>query len=324
MAEIRISYLNVKQGDCIIFEQNTGRVSVIDICCGNLETKVIAEAKRHAKPTGDYGMRNYPTNPIDYLTSKGISEIWRFILTHPDMDHMDGIKKFFTDKKVLHFWDCGTRKDKPPFDKSKQYLEEDWNFYSDLISNKVKDTKLITPRAGDMGKYWNADSDDNMGHGDYLSIVAPNEELISEANKSGSVNDASYVLVYRSPAGKIIFPGDSSDKTWEFIVNNYKSFVSDAAVLFAPHHGRKLDDFSFLDVVKPRVSFFGYASSEHLAYSAWANRELLYFTNNQCGNVQIYPGTGKVEVFIENEKFANDYTSGNSHQKDGYWFLCRV
>jgi len=326
MAELRIHYLNVKSGDCIIFERpSSGRVTLIDICCGNLEPEVIKEAKRLKKPPGDYGMRNHPTNPVDYLSSKGISEIWRFILTHPDMDHMDGIKRLFTDKTILHFWDCGIKREKPNFEEDSPYLEKDWDFYDDLISDKVNGPKVIIPRAGDIGKYWNADNDKNEGEGDYVSIAAPNDELIKSANDNGDINDASYVIIYRSSAGRVIFPGDSNDKTWEYILRNHKDLVSDATVLFAPHHGRKSErDYSFLDVVKPRVSFFGCAPSEHLSYSAWQNRELLYFTSNQCGNVHVYPIGEKVNVFIENYKYANGYTQGNTYQKDGYWFLCDV
>ena len=324
MSDLRIHYLNVKNGDCIIFERpSSGRVTMIDICCGNLTTEVIEEAKRIRKPPGDYGMRDNPTNPINYLTSKGISEIWRFILTHPDMDHMDGVKRLFRDKSISNFWDCGIRKEKPDFEENNPYLEEDWDFYEELIAGKVKGPNVITPRAGDKGKYWNADNDEKQGSGDYINIVAPNDELIKSANDNGDINDASYVIVYRSSAGRIIFPGDSNDKTWEYILKNHKDLVTDAAVLFAPHHGRKSEqDYSFLDVVKPRVSFFGCAPSEHLAYSAWQNRKLLYFTNNQCGNVHIYPVDKKVDVYIENYKYASDYTNGNTYQKDGHWFLC--
>jgi competence protein ComEC len=148
---------------------------------------------------------------------------------------------------------------------------------------------------------------------------------MSEVARTGDINDASYVIIYRSSAGRVIFPGDSNDKTWEYILENHKDLVSDAAVLFAPHHGRKSGrEYSFLDVVKPRVSFFGCAPSEDLAYSAWRNRDLLYFTNNQCGNIHLYPVAEKVEVFIENSKYANDYTGKSTYQKDGLWFLCTV
>jgi len=237
---------------------------------------------------------------------------------------MDGIEKLFSEKDITNFWDCGIRKEKPDFSGG-QYLEADWDFYEDFINGRMAGPKIVAPRAGSVGQYYNADNDDGSGDGDYLSIVSPCQELIDSANNGGDINDASYVIVYRSSVGRIIFPGDSNDKTWEYILKNHRDLVSDAAVLFAPHHGRKSErDYSFLDVVNPRVSFFGCAPSEHLAYSAWQYRGLLYFTNNQCGNVHIYPEFDKVNVFIENSTYANDYTGGKTYQRDGHWFLCSV
>lgn len=329
MPDPKVHFLNVNQGDCLILERPSGRLTVIDICAGNISGEKIAKAQMEAlleaRPRGNYAMCKQPTNPISYLKSKGLTTIWRFILTHPDMDHMDGLKRLYETMTVVHFWDCGIRRDKPDFQEGGPYLEEDWDFYEDLISGKVSATKVISPRAGDRGKYWNADDDDGNGNGDYLSIVSPNDALIESANENGDINDASYVIVYRSSAGRFIFAGDSNDKTWEYILADHRNLVSDAAVLFAPHHGRKSDrSYSFLDVVKPRVSFFGCAPSEHLAYSAWQYRDLLYFTNNQCGNVHVYPNGEIVEVFIENERYARDATMGSTYQRDGYWFLCKV
>lgn len=328
MPDPKVHFLNVKQGDCFLLERPSGRLTVIDICAGNLSDEALSEAKfaslRATKPRGNYAMCSKATNPIRYLEDRGLTSIWRFILTHPDMDHMDGIKRLFTSKTVSNFWDCGIRREKPDFEGS-PYLEEDWDFYEDLIAGRVSDTTVISPRAGSNGKFWNADDDDGNGDGDYISIVSPNSGLIDSANDNGDINDASYVIVYRSSAGRIIFAGDSNDKTWEYILENHKNLVSDAAVLFAPHHGRKSDrDYSFLDVVKPRVSFFGCAPSEHLAYSAWQYRDLLYYTNNQCGNAHIYPNGDKVDVFIENERYARDATNDATYQKDEYWFLCSV
>ena len=323
MSDPKIHALNVGNGDCFILERGSGRVTMIDICCGNLDTKGLFEA-RGSKPPGDYGMREKPTNPVAYLTSKGISQIWRFILTHPDMDHMDGIKNLFDKKTVCNFWDCGIRREKPDFSAG-GYEKKDWDFYENLINGGVSNLTVIAPRTDSKGKFWNRDDDAGTGNGDFLRILAPTQELIDAANDSEDINDASYVIVYRSSVGPIIFAADSHDKTWEYILEHHADAVKDAAVLFAPHHGRKSDrDYSFLDIVNPRVSFFGCAPSEHLAYSAWNSRDLLFFTNNQCGNIHIYPDGDDIKVFIENQEYATDYTGNKTFLKDGYWFLCAL
>lgn len=325
---IRVHALNVGEGDCYILDRGTSRgTTVIDICSGNLEAKplTLAELMKSAKPKGNYGMAEKPTNPVDYMVNKGLTRIWRFILTHPDMDHMDGIKNLFQTCSVSNFWDSEARCEKPDFSNGR-YKEEDWNFYTDLIGGQVSGVNVVKPKAGAKNKYWN--HDDEEGGGDYVHIVSPNLDLIAAASKTGDTNDASYVIVYQSAAGKIVFPGDSHDATWKHVLEHHRALVADAAVLFAPHHGRKSDrDYSFLDVVKPRVSFFGCAPSEHLAYSAWDYRKLLFFTSNQCGNVHIYPNfdTKKVDVYIENRSYASDFNGGaEREQKDGYWHLCSV
>jgi len=330
MSDTRVHFLNVRNGDCSILERaGTDRVTMIDVCCGNLGEVELSEAraafKKTAKPRGNYGMCKKPTNPIDYLSECGISDIWRFILTHPDMDHMDGLKRLFVEKSVLHFWDCGIRREKPDFGNGSPFEQSDWEIYEILLTNKLVGTKVIAPRAGEKRQFWGADDSEGNGGGDYISIVSPDETLISSANGDGNIHDASYVLVYRSSAGRFIFSGDSNDKTWEYVMDNHRDLIENAVVLFAPHHGRDSDrNYTFLDTIKPKITFFGCAPSEHLAYDAWKNRNLLFFTNNQCGNVRVYPNDKQVDTYIENFNYANDYTSSNTHVRDGYWYLCSV
>ena len=76
------------------------------------------------------------------------------------------------------------------------------------------------------------------GGGDGISILAPTQELVDEANKSGDYNDCSYVLLYRADGRRTVFGGDSHNDTWNHILNTYESEVSNVDLLIAPHHGR--------------------------------------------------------------------------------------
>ncbi len=262
------------------------------------------------------------TNPVAFLQEHSVDTLFRFILTHPDMDHMDGIRRLFTSVKVANFWDCGIRKAKPEFESQSRYLEDDWDYYDSLIAGSAG-IHVVSPRSGDKGAYWASDGENGQGNGDYLSILSPTEDLITAANSDGDINDACYVICYRSSAGKVIFAGDSNDKVWEHILEHHGDLVADTSVLFAPHHGRKSDrSFSFLDEVKPRLSFFGCAPSDYLAYSAWSARGLLYFTNNQCGNVLLLPSEKKMNVYIQNKEYATAYTGGTTWESEGFWYLC--
>lgn len=84
-----IHFLNVKEGDCSFIQHKSGRNTLIDICNGNSKdmSKNIAMDE---SIYGNFKQKLYPVNPIEYLKKFNIKEIFRFILTHPDMDHMDG------------------------------------------------------------------------------------------------------------------------------------------------------------------------------------------------------------------------------------------
>lgn len=99
MSECKIHFLNVLNVDCAIIEYETGQIIVIDICNGNCSEEEDDEKENSNK-------KNKLTNPIDYLWDICAGKsIFRFILMHPDMDHMDGIKNLFDNFHPINFWD---------------------------------------------------------------------------------------------------------------------------------------------------------------------------------------------------------------------------
>jgi beta-lactamase superfamily II metal-dependent hydrolase len=156
--------------------------------------------------------------------------------------------------------------------------------------------------------HYNKGDSDTEG-GDGLYILAPTTELIATANEIGDFNDSSYVILYRAINAKIIFAGDSHDKTWEYILDNHEDDVKDVDLLIAPHHGRKSDRcYDFLDVLHPKLTFFGNANAEHLAYDAWNRRKLRFVTNNQA-NCMIVDADDKNEspsFWVTNEAYAKE------------------
>ena len=116
---------------------------------------------------------------------------------------------------------------------------------------------------------------------DAFYVLAPTPELVEQANETEDYNDASYTFYTVGLAG--FLSGDSHDNTWEHILDNWEDDVKDVDLLIAPHHGRKSGrNYKFLDTVNPKMTFFGNARSEHLAYSAWNYRKLEKITNNEA------------------------------------------
>ena len=86
---------------------------------------------------------------------------------------------------------------------------------------------------------------------------------------------------------------------------NVQNPLEDVDLLIAPHHGRASGrSYEFLDVLRPKLTLFGNASAEHLAYYAWNNRELPFITNNQAGCIVINADTPSLDLYITNEVFA--------------------
>lgn len=305
----RIHFLNVGNGDCSIIEHNSGRVTMIDICSGNTDevaknttARLLEAFESTTRKSGNYGMRGRPTNPVAYMKRNKIKPPFRFILTHPDCDHLDGFNSLCTEFGMTNFWDNGLRKKKPDF-KSGQYKEEDWNRYEEVRDKKRPGLTVVRHLAGSQFPF--ANQGDPEARGDCLDIVAPDASLVKAANESGDPNDGSYVIVYRSEGGTIIFGGDGHDSTWDYVVRSHSNLVTNCSVLIAPHHGRDSDrSHDFLDTLNPSLTLFGCADSDHLAYEPYTQRNLCKITNNQAGNVVMVPHADGIDIYVENKKFA--------------------
>lgn len=331
----RVHFLNVNDGDCSIIQHGSGRVTVIDVSAAkNPAAKapkaLIASAARFSyleamiesfrqksKAAGVYGNFNQsenPDDPIRYLLDRGINSVFRFISTHPDMDHLDGIKPFFEQFKPMNFWDTNNTKEMEEFDEGR-FDPDDWQFYVSLRDGKRQTSpKRLALYSGNCGQFWNRGEYGQCG-GDGLNILAPTRELVESANAAGDWNDSSYVILYRVGKNRILFPGDSHDKTWKHILANHGDMVKKVDVLIAPHHGRDSGrNYEFLDSVNPKLTLFGNAPSEHLAYDAWNNRDLLFITNNQGGTIILNVVGNALDVYVSHEPFARAFVESRPYE----------
>lgn len=314
-----IHFLNVKEGDCIWIKHNSEHNTIIDVSNAKTINKITESKMENLR--GNYNRKEYPVNPIEYLSSYNETDIFRFILTHPDMDHMDGIKALFDELQVTNFWDTENEKIMDDDSDWGQFNKEDWDFYQS-IRNSDNNPKTLTLYAGAKGKYYNYDENGTNG-GDGLSVLAPTKQLVKEANETEDYNDCSYVILYRTGNKKIIFAGDSAKKTWDYILENHRKEVENVDLLIAPHHGRKTGgNDEYLDVLKPKLTLFGNAKSEYLDYSSWNNRGLEKITNNQADCIIIETKNEKMNVYVTYEKFARDYNSDTYYEERfKAWFI---
>jgi competence protein ComEC len=311
-----VHFLNVLDGDCNIIQHDSSRVTVIDV--SNAYNSTDTEAEKAAKAYKDsfvkenYGVpeaktnwkqKALPDNPIDYLKKFSIKDIWRFIITHPDMDHLDGIKDLFSEFSIVHTWDTNNDKslDTSSSSNFSGYNKEDWDFYKQLRAGQNTATKRITPFSGDERQFW---------QDDFIKILCPTPGLVKKANETGDYNDASYAFLYTPPRSdggvwKILFAGDTHDDSWDYILENHREDISNIDVLFAPHHGRDSKrKYDFVKVLRPRLTLFGNAKHNHLAYSSYPKIRL---TNNQAGYVIISCKPDNLFIYVKNQAFANSF-----------------
>jgi competence protein ComEC len=189
------------------------------------------------------------TDPIAFLQSVYPSEtLWRFVLTHPDLDHMRGIKRLYQTIGFNNFWDTAHIKPTPEYRSDDDKV--DWEFYQELRNQWYR--RLY--HRGDRYFAFAADEHGNPG-GDNIEILSPTAELVRSCNKTGKSNDLSIVLRVGHAGKTILLPGDAEKEAWDTMVSHFgRGLKSD--FLKASHHGRDSGyHLEALKLIAPRVTF---------------------------------------------------------------------
>ena len=314
-----IHFLNVKQGDCSVIEHDSGRVTVIDVCNARIESDELINCHPLIRALKQ---KITPENPIKYLARIEVKEIFRFILTHPDMDHMDGIKDLFEKYSPLNFYDTNNTKS-IEFEESSPYRKEDWLFYKALRdANNNDNPRRFTELSGKNIPFLTKDQF-GKAPGDQIFFFSPTEEIVNEANESGNFNNCSHVIMHASHYGKVLFCGDTDSSIIDDILSRYGKCLENIDLLIAPHHGRKLSSgYRFLDLLNPKMTFFGNVPSDDLALSSWRYRNLPFVTNKQAGNIVVDIGVPRLPIYVSNSNYAKQ-ENDSTYFSDNFmaWFL---
>jgi competence protein ComEC len=265
---LEIHFLNVDHGDCTIIRhpgdehRKKGRITFVDIndwkdkqpndykesIAGlsnhienlSLSTSESRTAFNKDQISDDEYAEKYLDDPVEYFRSDVVEQdqdIWRFICTHPDMDHLSGLNRLCTEESISVFWDTDHEKDLSDKDYwPPKYDQVDWDRYA-TIKNGDTDHQYIQPTRDSQKQYW---SDDN------IQILHPSPDIVQDLNEENEgedrpkYNDISYVLKLNTRAGAILLPGDAEEAAWEEILDYWEPEVlEDVRILKAPHHGRE-------------------------------------------------------------------------------------
>jgi competence protein ComEC len=105
-----INFLNVAAGSCTVIESPSGRVSMIDINDGTelREAQSMSLASRILKEAEIQALAARLVDPVDWVKQRvGATHLFRFILSHPDCDHLSGLRRLLIldEVPILNFWD---------------------------------------------------------------------------------------------------------------------------------------------------------------------------------------------------------------------------
>lgn len=258
---MKIDFLNVWHWDCTVV-QFDDRVMMVDINnWENLDEKSLNEIFSDLKISStDYiikktlegtnfsqkdflqknGYNINLTNPLDWISNNSINHIFRFVCTHPDMDHISWLKALKdSDIIISNFWDVDHNftKEESEFEWWK-YKYEDWQAYEYFRNKNNPNPRTLNLLRWNKWDFWDHDN---------IFILSPTQELIDKSHEKDEANHLSHVLLieyFDNVKYKIYLCGDATDEEtlpdlieyyWE---DFFKKWENEIVILKAPHHGR--------------------------------------------------------------------------------------
>ncbi|MFS0575777.1 S-layer homology domain-containing protein [Sporosarcina sp. 179-K 3D1 HS] len=250
-----VHFIDVGQGDAILIQAPNGKNMLIDGGPASAGNKVVS-----------------------FLKSKGVTTLDVVIATHPDADHIGGLKAVLNSFKVNRFIDSG-----------KAHTTQTYFDMLSLIEAKNIPFTVATTGAS-------VDFDPNLT----TTILHADEQAADS-------NDASIVtrVVYDSVS--FLFMGDAGASLEKDIISNYNV---KSTYLKAGHHGSNTSSsVAFLNAVKPAGTILSYGKDNSYGhphadvvqrlkavgskmYSTAASGEITVTTNGTTHSVSTKPWTG--------------------------------
>ena len=282
-----VKSLSVGEGDMFYIKHNTDNFTVIDCCIDeDMENDIINEIKSESK-------------------NKGIS---RFISTHPDEDHIQGLKTLNNKWPISNFYcvENEAAKEKP---------SESFDEYC-----KLRDSEKAFYLYKDCSRKWLNEEDKARGSAG-LNILWPItdnkdfKEQLELVKEGKSPNNISPIIMYKADHVKFLWMGDIETTFLEKVKDNID--FKEVDVLFAPHHGRESGKVpnDILEILNPKIVVIGEAPSEHLNYYSKYNT----ITQNSAGDIIFDIYEKRIDIYVGNSNYSVDFLEDKNKEKfDNY------
>ena len=284
----KIKSFSVGNGDMFYIRHGSDNFTIIDCYLCDDNKKEIVDEIVHEK-------RN-----------KGIT---RFISTHPDKDHYQGLKYLDERIDIRNFYcvkNSATKEDEC----------EHFDHYCLLRDSE----KVFHIKQGCSRKWMNKKSDERGSAG--ISILWPipsNEhykEALEEAGNGGSPNNISAIIKYSMEDGAtVVWMGDLETDFMKKIKDEIDWPTVD--ILFAPHHGRdsgKIPE-GILEQMNPKIIVIGEALAEDLNYYQNYNT----ITQNSAGHITFECIEGKVHISVSESDYEVDFLDDEEIESEDYY-----
>jgi len=213
---LRVTYLDVGQGNAVLVQFPGKERMLID---------------GGGFPGGDFDVGRTVVAP--FLFDSKILRVDYLVLTHPDTDHMEGLRFIARHFHPKEFWHNGEEPEDPLFQELKGIIE-------------AKGIRRLTP--SDLGE-------GRQISGVRIAVIHPYPERDSGSSLNGGLksNDQSMVLRLSFEGTSCLFPGDL-ETAGEEVVASREGPLLKSDILLVPHHGSTSScSGPFLEMVRPRV-----------------------------------------------------------------------
>lgn len=280
-----VKSLSVGNGDMFYIRHSSDNFTIIDCCLSDENQQdIVNELKARSRDKG----------------------VKRFISTHPDEDHIQGIDYLDNNMPIRNFY-C-VRNEATKDDESSSFKR-----YCDLRDSE----KAFYISKGCTRHWMNQSTDERDGAG--INIWWPDtsnqnfKDALREASDGVAFNNISLVARYGSAnRARFLWLGDLKTAFMESIENDIS--LHPVHIVFAAHHGRASGKIpnSWLDKLEPKIIVIGEAPSRHLHYYSGYNT----ITQNRAGDITFdCSDENKIHIFASNVEYSAAYLDNEGQSK---------
>ena len=283
-----IKSLSVGNGDMFYIKHGSSNFTIIDCNMDDTNREMITD---------------------EIISESSGKDIKRFISTHPDEDHIHGLKYLDDKIGIVNFY-CVAN------EATKEDESEDFIKYKEL-----RDSEKAFYIYRECSRCWMNRNDEEKKYGSSgINILWPireDENYKSELEnvKNGeSPNNISPIIKYSLNEGvNVLWFGDLENSFMEKIKDTIE--LPEADIIFAPHHGRKSGKIpkEWMESINPKIVIIGEAPSEKVNYLSGYNT----ITQNTAGNIILDCDKGMVDIYVTNENYSVDFLENND-KSDNY------